>query len=95
LLFELNEAYRTFEMAVHQVDTYKNNILPKTESYFALNKESYDGGALEYLEVLEAQRTLVETKKNYVELLKTLQFSVANLARLCSTHFHGSEGEMF
>jgi hypothetical protein len=45
--------------------------------------------------VLDAQRSLVEAKKNYVELLKTLRCSVANLARLCSIHFHGSDGEMF
>lgn len=95
LLFELNEAYRTFETAVHQVEVFKNTILPKTESYFALTKESYNGGALEYLEVLEAERTLVETKKRYVESLKTLQASVAKLERLCSRHFHGSEGDMF
>jgi cobalt-zinc-cadmium efflux system outer membrane protein len=77
------------------VDIFKTTILPKAESYFALTREIYHGGALEYLEVLEAQRTLVEAKKNYVELLKTLQCSVANLARLCSTHFHGKDGEMF
>ncbi len=77
------------------MDIFKKSILLKTESYFAATRESYNGGALEYLEVLEAQRTLVDTKKNYVELLKTLQSSVANLARLCSTHFHGKDGDMF
>ena len=95
LLFELNEAYRTFKTAVHQVDVFKNTILPKTESYFALTEESYNGGALEYLEVLEAKRTLIETKKRYVESLKTLQGSVAKLERLCSRHFHGTKGDMF
>jgi cobalt-zinc-cadmium efflux system outer membrane protein len=95
LLYELNEVYRTFEAARKQVDIFKKSILPKTERYFAATRESYHGGALEYLEVLEAQRMLVDTKKNYVELLKTLQSSVANLARLCSSHFHGKDGEMF
>ncbi len=95
LLYELNEVYRTFEASRRQVDIFKKSILLKTESYFAATRESYNGGALEYLEVLEAQRTLVDTKKNYVELLKTLQSSVANLARLCSTHFHGKDGDMF
>lgn len=95
LLFELNEAYRTFETAENQVEVFKNTILPKTESYFALTEESYNGGALEYLEVLEAQRTLVETKKRYIESLKTLQDSVAKLERLCSRHFHGTKGDMF
>jgi cobalt-zinc-cadmium efflux system outer membrane protein len=95
LLFELNEAYKTFETAEHQVDVFKKTILPKTESYFALTEESYNGGALEYLEVLEAQRTLVETKKRYIESLKTLQDSVAKLERLCSRHFHGTKGDMF
>jgi cobalt-zinc-cadmium efflux system outer membrane protein len=95
LLFELTEVYRTFETARRQVDIFKKTVLPKAENYFALTREIYRGGALEYLEVLEAQRTLVEAKKNYVEILKTLQCSVAQLARLCSTHFHGKDGEMF
>ena len=62
---------------------------------FNRNQGKLPWGALDYLEVLDAQRSLVEAKKNYVELLKTLQCSVANLARLCSIHFHGSDGEMF
>ncbi len=95
LLFELNEAYKTFQTVLHQTDVFKDTILPKTEQYFNLTTESYNGGALEYLEVLEAERTLVETKKRYVELMKTLQSSVANLERLCSQHFHGSKGDMF
>ena len=95
LLFELNEAYKTFQTSLHQADVFKSTILPRTEQYFNLTTESYNRGELEYLEVLEAERTLVETKKRYVELMKTLQSSVANLERLCSQHFHGSKGEMF
>lgn len=95
LLLELNEAYRTFQASLHQVNVLKDNILPKTEKYFKLTRKGYDKGAFEYLEVLEAERTLVETKKRYVESLKVLQSSVANLERLCSRHFHGIKGEMF
>ena len=95
LLFELNEAYRTFKTASHQVGVFKDSILPKTEKYFILTQKGYNEGSFEYLEVLEAERTLVETKKGYVESLKTLQSSVANLERLCSHHFHGSKGDMF
>ena len=95
LLFALNEAYRTFKTAMHQVDVFKDGILPKTEKYFKLTRKGYNEGSFEYLEVLEAERTLVETKKGYVESLKTLQSSVANLERLCSKHFHGTKGNMF
>ena len=95
LLFQLNEAHRTFQTALHQVNVFKDTVLPKTEQYFKLTKKGYYEGAFEYLEVLEAQRTLVETKKSYVSALHTLQTSVANLERLCSRHFHGSKGELF
>ncbi len=95
LLFELDEAYRTFEAARRQADIFKKSIVPKTERFFALNQKSYQGGALEHLELLEAQRKLVETNKNYLEVLKNLQNSVANLERLCATCLHGSKGEMF
>ena len=78
-----------------QANIFKTAILPETKKYFHLTKESYNGNAFEYLEILEAQRTLVETKKRYVESLKTLQESVAKLERLCSRHFHGSKGDVF
>ncbi len=94
LLYQLNEAHRTFQTTLHQVNVFKDTVLPKTEQYFKLTKKGYYEGAFEYLEVLEAQRTLVETKKSYVEALHTLQTSVANLERLCSRHFHDTKGEM-
>ena len=95
LLLELNEAYKTFQTALHQVNVFKDTILPKTEEYFTLTRKGYSEGTFEYLEVLEAERTLVEAKKSYVESLKTLQSSVANLERLCSSQLHGTKGEMF
>ena len=95
LLLGLNEAFETFQTALHQVDFFKDTIMPKTEEYFKLTRKGYNEGRFEYLEFLEAERTLVETKKRYIESLKTLQSSVANLERLCSSQFHGTNGEMF
>lgn len=95
LILELNEAYRTFQTTMHQVNVFKETILPKTERYFTLTKKGYNEGAFEYLEVLDAERRRVETRKRYVESLKTLQSSVANLESLCSSHFHGVKGEIF
>ena len=95
LLFELNEAYKTFQTAMHEANVLKDNILPRAQHYFAHAVKGYNEGALEYLEVLNGKRTLIETEKRYVKALHILQLSVANLERLCSRHFHGSKGEMF
>ena len=95
LILELNEAYRTFQTTMHQVNVFKEAILPKTERYFTLIQKGYNEGVFEYLEVLDAERRRVETRKRYVESLKTLQSSVANLERLCSSHFHGVKGDIF
>ena len=73
----------------------KDDILPRAQHYFTLTMKGYDEGRLEYLEVLNGKRTLIETKKRYVKALHILQLSVANLERLCSRHLHGDEGEMF
>jgi cobalt-zinc-cadmium efflux system outer membrane protein len=95
LLFELNEAYKTFQTAMHEANVLKDNILPRAQHYFAHAVKGYNEGALEYLEVLNGKRTLIETEKRYVKTLHVIQLSVASLERLCSRHLHGDEGEMF
>lgn len=67
----------------------------KKYNYFDLTVSRYEKGSLEYLDVLAAERKLIEIKKEYTEFLHKLQNSVAHLERLCSKHLHGSNGEVF
>ena len=95
LLLQLNEFYKEYQISQEHVTSYKNSILPNVQEYFDLTVSRYEKGSLEYLDVLVAERKLIEIKKEYTESLHKLQNSVAHLERLCSKHFHGSNGEVF
>ncbi len=95
LLLQLNEFYKEYQISQEHVTSYKNSILPHVQEYFDLTVSRYKKGSLEYLDVLVAERKLIEIKKEYTESLHKLQNSVAHLERLCSKHFHGSNGEVF
>jgi len=85
----------TFQTARHEANVLKDNILPRAQQYFEHAVKGYNEGALEYLEVLNGKRKLIETKKRYVKALHILQLSIANLERLCSRHLHGTNADMF
>jgi len=95
LLFQLNEHYKEYQISLQEVASYKNSLLASTQEYYDVTVNRYENGSLPYLDVLVAEKNLIETKKKYTEALHTLQNAVANLENLCSQHFHGINGEVF
>lgn len=95
LLLELNENYRTFQILKQQVDVIRNTILPKAEKYLLQTRDGFQKKRKDYLELLESRRKLIEIQKSYLETLKELHCSIAHLERLCFTHCHGADGEVF
>ena len=86
---------KNIHISLQQVASYKNSLLPGTQEYYDVAVNRYEKGSLPYLDVLVAERNLIEMKKKYTEALHMLQNSVANLEHLCSQHFHGMQGEVF
>jgi cobalt-zinc-cadmium efflux system outer membrane protein len=95
LLLQLNEHYKEYHISLQEVASYKNSLLTSTQEYYDVTVNRYEKGSLPYLDVLVAEKNLIETKKKYMEALHTLQNAVANLENLCSQHFHGINGEVF
>ena len=95
LLIQLNTDYKEYQISLKQVASYKNSILPAAQEYYDVTVNRYENGSLQYLDVLLAERKLIETKQNYAKALHTLQNAVANLENLCSQHFHGMQGAEF
>lgn len=60
----------------------KNTILPEARKAFAQAKRGYHAGQFAYLEVLDAQRTLTDTRLTYIQALRDYHSETAEIARL-------------
>ena len=76
------EAYARLFNAFTEVEGLKNQILPGARQVFEAATESYREGKLNYLNVLDAQRTLFEAKGQYIEALADYHKAKADLERL-------------
>jgi cobalt-zinc-cadmium efflux system outer membrane protein len=95
LILELDEHYRTFQIMEQEIAVLRNRILPKAEEMLEKIMEGYEEKEVPYIGVLEARRKQIATKKKYIETLKEFNVIIAHLERLCSTPFHGADGEIF
>jgi len=84
----LAEAYQNLVSATNEVTTLHNEILPAAEEVFQATQEGYRLGKFGFLDVLDAQRTLFETRGRYFEALATYHKAVADLERLSGEELH-------
>lgn len=74
------------ETSYQQAVALRDKILPSAEKAFRLSREGYGVGKFPYLEVLDAQRTLFDTREQYLATLKTYHTSRAEVERLTAVH---------
>jgi cobalt-zinc-cadmium efflux system outer membrane protein len=67
---------------LEQVQTFNDEILPLAKESYDLARRSFDLGEANYLEVLDAQRSFLQTQLGYLESLTTLNNSRIQLDRL-------------
>lgn len=77
-----NDFAQGLDSAYITASTIKNDILPEAQEAFKQAKRGYNAGKFAYLEVLDAQRTLAETKLSYVQALQQYQVNAAEIERL-------------
>ena len=81
ILFETKRAYLDLVTAGEQVALFQDRILPGAERSFEVAGRSYEEGKSSYLELLEAQRTWIETRVEYAEVLFAYRAAEAALER--------------
>jgi cobalt-zinc-cadmium efflux system outer membrane protein len=86
----LAESYQTLTFSYEQAMALKNEILPAAEHSFEAAGEGYREGKFDFLEVLDAQRTLFEARGKYLESLISYHKAKADVERLIG----GSLGEI-
>lgn len=70
------------ENSAHQVRTYEEKVLPNAEKSLELMSEGYREGKFTYIELLDAQRTLTQTREDYTKLLENLNITAIEIERL-------------
>jgi cobalt-zinc-cadmium efflux system outer membrane protein len=78
----LAESYQLLSFSHEQATALKNQVLPAAEEAFNAAGEGYREGKFDFLEFLDAQRTLFEAKGSYIESLASYHKAKADVERL-------------
>lgn len=82
----LAELYGNYSNAYGEAVALKTSVLPGAEEAFRFARDGYDAGKFNYLEVLDAQRTLFEARKQLNEVSLDYHRQRATLERIAAVH---------
>lgn len=82
----LTDAYSHFINAYNEVDILQSSVLPGAEEAFRFAREGYEAGKFDYLEVLDAQRTLFDARQQFNAAILDYHRERAVIERLTATH---------
>ncbi len=73
---------QTLSSSYAEIISLKEDVLPGAQRSFSISQEGYRQGKFNFLEVLDAQRVLFETRGQYIDALAVYHQSVADWERL-------------
>jgi len=79
---KLAKAYQALSSAYTEATELDKNVLQGAEGVFEASKTGYTQGKLDYLNVLDAQRTLFEAKARYIDALASYHIAKADVEHL-------------
>jgi cobalt-zinc-cadmium efflux system outer membrane protein len=79
---KLAKSYQALSSAYTEATELEKNVLQGAEGVFEASKTGYAQGKLDYLNVLDAQRTLFEAKARYIDALASYHTAKADVERL-------------
>ncbi|MBC8391858.1 MAG: TolC family protein [Deltaproteobacteria bacterium] len=83
---EFNQTYQEFANSYSQATSLKSDVLPSAVEMFNAATRAYQEGKVDYLNVMDAQRTLFDVKNEYIESL-----AACHMARTDIERFIGSQ----
>jgi cobalt-zinc-cadmium efflux system outer membrane protein len=87
----LSDAYRALSSAHHEVIALRETVLPGSRQTFEAVSEGYRLGKFGYLDVLDAQRTLVAAGGQYLRAVSDYHKAVADVERLIGAPLTGAD----
>jgi len=82
---EVQAAYSEWDARRSEVELYRNSLRPAAERVEQQAEESYRAGKVNLLTVLDAQRSVQEIEKNYLESLSAMHNAFAALEEITGT----------
>lgn len=79
VLLSVHEAYSKLKSAENAVDTYENQILPQAHQQVEVALSSYEAGRVDFLSVVDAERTLKSTQIEIAEALSRYELALSDL----------------
>lgn len=79
---KFNAMYKEFTNSHSQATSLENEVLPGATEMFTAATRAYREGKVDYLNVLDAQRTLFEVKNEYIESLADYHTARTDIERL-------------
>ena len=90
---DIRNAYATASTAQRQVQFLANELVPSAEEQYKIASTSYGLGGSSALEVIDAQRTLLDAKTQYTTALGALNDAVADLERAAGAPLDSTSDE--
>lgn len=78
-------SHQAFVVASRQVTTLRDQIIPRADRVFDKTRQGYSTGLFRYVEVLDAQRTLFDARRELLDAVLALQVAATDLERLTGT----------
>ena len=83
----LADKYENLKFYADEIETLKEKILPQSEDTYETILEGYREGKFEFLDVLDSQRTLFNSKLQYIDALRNYHLLRFEIERLTGTEF--------
>ena len=77
----LTTAYQRAQLSREQVRTMREDVLPRAQRVFDAAVTGFEAGKFSFLDVLDAQRTLLQIRTQYIQALYDRYRAVAELGR--------------
>jgi outer membrane protein TolC len=81
-------AFAEFKHEEKQVQLYVKDILPQAEEVFRTAAKSYEAGEITYIEFLQAQQTLINSRGSYAEALLSYNLSIVTIEEAIGKTLH-------
>jgi len=91
ITLEVEEAYMNALTAGNQIQLFEDEMLTQAEEVYNMFLFSYQEGEIGGIELIEARRTLVETRKSYADALYNYDASLAALEKSIGQSLEGEK----
>ena len=85
ILAKAAQVYYEYNDSIRKIRLYRDKLLPKAEELLLASETAYRGGTIDFLSLIDAQRTLLDYRLSYQRVLADNRQKLAELEMLAGT----------